>query len=215
MFETNEFSTLKSLQQQFIEWLVRGKRKLEAARKVGILLRTMNRWFADPDFMELYRAAARERCREGLAVLQRNSDRSAQALLDVADDIDAEPAIRVAAAKAAMESTFKAQDTIAVQEELDRLRAKFETLIKLKTPPPPPPLPFEDTPAEVRRVAAAEQAEACRLRMAWMGEIGMNAQTIDDSLRYNRPQSVDEEQQNLDMVRKLLEVEKMYPRATP
>ena len=41
-----------------------------------------------------------------------------------------------------------------------------------------------------------------------MGEIGRGAQDLEASLRYNRPQSVAEEQELLDVVRKQLEWER-------
>ena len=56
-----------------------------------------------------------------------------------------------------------------------------------------------------------EQTEACRLRMAWMAEIGNSPADIEASLRYNRLQSVVEERETLDMVRAMLEVEATYP----
>jgi hypothetical protein len=46
--------------------------------------------------------------------------------------------------------------------------------------------------------------------VAWIAEIGMDAHGIEASLRYNRPQTVEEEQYLLDVVRQMLEFEKAH-----
>ena len=53
-----------------------------------------------------------------------------------------------------------------------------------------------------------EQAEACRLRVEWMGELGHPLEDITTSLRYNRPQSVEEERETLGLVQQQLEQER-------
>jgi hypothetical protein len=55
--------------------------------------------------------------------------------------------------------------------------------------------------------------EAACLHVAWMAEIGNDPHDIADSLRYNRPQSVAEEQNLLDVVRKQLEWDRTYDEA--
>ena len=75
--------------------------------------------------------------------------------------------------------------------------------------------------ADMRRLAVArlplagmiDQSAADCLRVAWMGEIGVGAGDISASLRYNRPQSLAEEQEVLDVVRRMLEVERTYDEA--
>jgi hypothetical protein len=49
-----------------------------------------------------------------------------------------------------------------------------------------------------------------RLRVAWMTKIGMDGHDIEASLRYNRPQSVAEEQYLLEAVQKTQEFEAMH-----
>ena len=51
-----------------------------------------------------------------------------------------------------------------------------------------------------------EEAEAAVLRVQWMGEVGNDGHNIADSLRYNRPTSVVDEQKLLDLVRQMMEV---------
>ena len=63
--------------------------------------------------------------------------------------------------------------------------------------------------AEVRKAIDNEQAGAAILRAEWMAEVAMDARDISASLRYNRPQSVAAEQEVVDVVRKMLEGERM------
>lgn len=67
-------------------------------------------------------------------------------------------------------------------------------------------------PHEEIHKAEDDQAEASRLRVAWMTELGFDGHAIEVSLRYNRPQSVEEERYLLDAVRKLTEAQKEQER---
>jgi hypothetical protein len=110
------------------------------------------------------------------------------------------------AATRILDHAFKAQGDIAVEEELADLSA---LMAALKAGQPVAPQP--EKPPEVIGMTMEEQAEASRLRVAWMGEFGHNGHDIEASLRCNRPTSVEEEQHNLDVVRAMREMEKMYP----
>ena len=50
--------------------------------------------------------------------------------------------------------------------------------------------------------------ESAGTRVAWMAEVGMEPHDIEAPLRYNRPRSVVEDQDLLDLVRKQLEWER-------
>ena len=65
-----------------------------------------------------------------------------------------------------------------------------------------------DEPERVPPVVDNEQAEAAVARVEWMTLVGAGGDAIAYSLRYNRPQSVAEEQELLDAVRKQLECER-------
>ena len=173
----------------------------------------MYNWLADPHFMAAYRAARRSQFDDGLAVLERNFAGSCQALVDVVNDLEEDTPARIVAAKAVIEHAFKAQDSIAVQEELAALGAVIDAL---KAGQPAAPAPVAEKPAEIRKSIALEheQAEADLLRVAWMCELGNSGADIADSLRYNRPQSVADEQHLLDLVRQLVEVDNAYREAT-
>ena len=63
---------------------------------------------------------------------------------------------------------FKGQDSIAVQEELADLRAIVELAQAGQHQPPDDPV-GEAKPVETPNLTELEQAEAYRLRVAWMG----------------------------------------------
>jgi hypothetical protein len=103
--------------------------------------------------------------------------------------------VAVSAATRLLDRAFQAQDSIAAEQELERLRGMIETYKALKTPALVP---------EVSRMPDHEEAEAAVLRVSWMGEIGNTPEDIADSLRYNRPTSVANEQELLDIVLQIL-----------
>ena len=96
-----------------------------------------------------------------------------------------------------------------MEEELANLR---RVVAEVKAGAAPAAGPAAEKPAEVRKsmMTEHETAEACRLRMMWMSEIGNSAQDVAGSLRWNRPQSVAEEQGLLDVARRQLEWERQF-----
>jgi hypothetical protein len=107
-----------------------------------------------------------------------------------------------------LDRAIKAHDSIAMEKEVADLRATLELKKDNLTKLPHPVA--EAKPAEAPRMTEQEQAEAYRLRVAWMGEMGLGAQDIEVSLRFNRPQSVVDESQMLEVVSKLLESERIH-----
>lgn len=204
-------------QEQLIFALLKAKSNEEASRISGIPHRTMYRWLADPRFMAAYRAKRRELFEDAIAVLHKTSVQAAHAL---AEEIDygtrEEPGKatgskeRISAAAKILALAFKGMDAILIQEELANLRETIEQ-VKSGKPADPSATADDDAPPEPRKpptpAELLEQAEAVRLRMAWMRALGYSSEDIEVSLRYNRPQSVTEEQGTLDLVQKLLEAE--------
>jgi hypothetical protein len=205
----NEDATELSLQQeQLILAMLRSPTKGDAARAAGVPPRTMYNWLRTPTFRAALRAARRGLFDNALMGLDRNSAAAVQLLADVVADKAEEIGIRVRAATKLLDRAFKAQDSIAIEEELADLRAIVE-LAQAGQDQPPDPV-GEAKPAEAPRMTEQEQAEAYRLRVAWMGEMGLGAQDIEVSLRFNRPQSVVDESQMLEVVSKLLESERIH-----
>ena len=211
MVRNMDFSELDAKQEQLIYSLLKEKTKEEAARKSGTPRNTMYRWLRDPVFKAAYRAALQDRAHDCRAVLEKNSPRSAQALVDVVDDLEEDTSVRVTAAKAVIDRTLPAQDRIAVEEELAGLRATIEQLRAIKTPARIP-VPTAAQMAVDRKAIEHEQAEADHLRVTWMAEIGSEGEQIAYSLRYNQPTSVSEEQELLNVVRKMMEFDEANPK---
>ena len=199
-------SELDPKREQLIFSLLRERTKSEAARRAGIPPRTVYRRLADADFMAAYRAARRQRFDDAMAVLERNAEAAAQVLVDEIGENRTESFARILAATRLLDRAIKAQTVIAIEEELANLRNLVASL-KENRAPAAAVIPHAPSQEEIRN-ALDEQAEAARLHVAWMAEFGMNGHDIDSSLRYNRPQSVAEEQHLLKVVRQTLEMEK-------
>lgn len=202
-------------QEQLIFALLKAKTKEEAASISGINPRTMYRWLANPRFMAAYRAAKREIFEDAIGILHKESVKAAQVLAEEMDcDGDGKATgsrERISAAAKILLYSFKGMDAILIHEELAHLRA---TIDAVKNGGADPSATADDdapaTPSEPRKPTPAEQLEhleAVRLRMAWMRALGYGSEDIALNLRFNRPQSVNEEQGTLDLVHKLLEAE--------
>ena len=199
---------LRPKQEQLIYALLRAKTKKEASRMSGIPHRTMYRWLADPRFIAELRAARRQVFDDALFCLERNALMAAQRLADEIGETTGEATgeySRIRAATCLLDRAFKAQGVIAVEEELAEVRAN---MARLKAGAVAPPVIVERVVEVKSGMTAQEQAEACRLRMEWMGELGHPLEDITTSLRYNRPQSVEEERETLGLVQQQLEQER-------
>lgn len=206
-------------QEQLIYSLLREKGKNEAARKAGIPLTTMYRWFKhDRKFVAAYGRALRAEFEEGLATLQKGFAKATQILVE---EMDANSGARtgdkliVDAATRVVDRAFKAVDAVVVLGQLNKLEDTVRVLQAAQNAPAlPPAAPAEEamTPVQERKgMTDIEQAEACRLRVEWMTEMGHGSEDIHNSLKFNRPQSVAEEQNLLDLAVKLNELDRMQP----
>ena len=168
----------------------------------------MYRYLADPDFLAAYRTKLRQRSHGALAVVVRNAGKAAQVLVDELGEDRTESFAKITAATRLLDCAFKAQTAIAVEEELADLRALMEELKDLSAVAAPvnPPM----TSMEAIRKAEDDQAEAARLRVAWMTKVGMDGDAIESSLRYNRPQTVEEEQYHFELVEKMQDFEEAH-----
>ena len=149
-----------------------------------------------------YRKARRETFDDALAVLETSARNAA---LTMADQLDPErwrgckrSSILVNAAARLLDRAFKAQDSVKILEELEELGAVIDALKAGAGP-----VVIEKPEASMDNGNDHEEAEAAVLRVTWMGEIGNSPEDIADSLRYNRPTSVVEEQKLLELVRKM------------
>ena len=206
MAQNEDSAELTTKQEQLILAMLRLGTNADAARAAGVAPRTMYNWLKLPKFRAVFRAARRRLFDNALLGLERNAVAAMQLLANVVANADGDIGIRVTAATKLLDRAFKAQDSIATEEELADLRAIVE--LAQAGQHQPPDTVGEAKPAEAPRMTEQEQAEACRLRVAWMGEIGLGPPDIETSLRFNRPQSEAEESQMLEVVNMLLESER-------
>ena len=197
-------------QEAAIFALLKKRTKKAAAKSVGVDRRTIDRWLADPDFMARYRQIRRFVFDDALFVLEKSAEKAAWLLVDECDasrqsSIKRTP-LNINAAKAVLDRAFKAQGVIAVEQELASLRALMDELQALPVPVAAAPAPS----VEAIRMAENEQAEAFRLRVAWMTKAGMDGDAIESSLRTNRPQTVEEERYLFELVEKMAAFEEAH-----
>jgi phage terminase small subunit len=208
MARNEDPAELTPKQEQLILAMLRSATKDDAARAAGVSRRTMYNWLGLRTFRAALRAAQRSLFGNALMGLDRSAAAAVQLLTDVMNDPEEDSGVRVTAATKLLDRAFKAQDSIAVEEELADLRAIVD-LAQAGQDQPPDPV-AKAMLVETPRMTELEQAEAYRLRVAWMGEMGLGAQDIEASLRFNRPQSVADESQMLEVVSKLLESERVH-----
>jgi hypothetical protein len=89
-----------------------------AAKAAGVGKATLWRWMQQPAFREAYRRARREAVEQARARLQQASGEAVQALLDVANDVEAPHSSRVSAAKAILDMSLKETHTEELEERL-------------------------------------------------------------------------------------------------
>ena len=97
-----------------------------AAAKVGIGERTLYAWLADPEFAQAYRGARVEAVRQAMGRLQQVASESVQVLIEVMNNPAERGATRIVAAKAVLETAFKAVEledleaSVTALEEVSR-----------------------------------------------------------------------------------------------
>lgn len=178
---------LSKEQESLLVALLNSKTNDDAARVAGVARSTMYRWMNNPTFMAAYRNARRIVFDEAIAILQKGSRRAAHVFVE---RLESEREA-VASGRAIFENIFKHREFVELEERFEQMEARMEARIAQATgvstdPEAPPPSP-----------------EA--IRTEWMTLVGYDADSIAESIRADRPQSVKEEQYLLDSVRRMLE----------
>jgi hypothetical protein len=123
--------------EQAILALLRSPSKVLAAEACGVSLRTIFRYLADPEFMAKYRATRRAAFDDALRVLEANAEEAAQCLVNEMHGRGGAGVKRsvlfITAATRVLDRAIKAKGTIAVEEELARVRRLMD---RLKTEQP-------------------------------------------------------------------------------
>lgn len=187
--------------------LLHHRTKAEAARAAGVTHRTMYRWFEDEDFMAALRAARRQAFDGAMFALERNAERAALVLADELGENRTDNPNLINAATRLLDRAFRAQTVVAVEEELEKLR---RVLAALQAGDGGPPVAVDASGRDYSMIVAMkdEQAEAVRLRIAWLGELGIEGREIEASLRCHPADDAAEERQALEIVGQLLESER-------
>jgi len=93
----------------------------EAARKSGIGETTLRRWMKEPDFAEAYRQARKQVAEQAAARIQLAMGEAVETLRAVMNDSDAPASARVSAARAILETAFKAIEQEEIEQRLQAL----------------------------------------------------------------------------------------------
>lgn len=132
--EPDEIDSLPENQRAALAALLTSRTHKEAAGKCGLSESTLWRYLRDPPFAEHYRRARRVVVDQAVYTLQAEASDAAAVLRDVAQDKQAPPAARVAAARVIVGLAFKGlelgdlQDRINALEEYIRQKADEDAL---------------------------------------------------------------------------------------
>lgn len=193
MAQFTDHDRLTPKQQELIVCLLRCPNKEAAARAAGVASRTMYRWMQSQIFLSAYREARRDAFDDALCNLEKNANDAVLVLVNEMGPTRTESPTLINAATKVIDRAFKAQEDVAARAELERLRAVINDIREGRDP-----WPEEKRMGEIMMEKANEQAEASRLRLAWMTEIGADPRDTEQSLRHNRPENAEEEQALLD-----------------
>jgi hypothetical protein len=122
--EWREMADLAANQQKFLTALIAAPSLGVAAGRVGLSERTASRYLADPDFQDAYRAAQREALAVAMGKLSSLTGAAVATLQALLTDDTVPPAVRLAAAKAILDTAVKWVDTADLQERLAALEAR-------------------------------------------------------------------------------------------
>jgi hypothetical protein len=115
--------TLSARQRRAIEALLTEPTTRAAAKAAGVGHTTIWRWLADPIFEAAYRSARDRMLESTLAMLQSASAESVTVLREVMTDKSAPPSARVASARAVLELTLRARETLEMESRLRALES--------------------------------------------------------------------------------------------
>ena len=119
---------MTSRQQRAIAALIRAPTREAAAKAAGVGVSTLRRWLTeDSDFREAYKAALTELMQDAAA----QSKQGLQQALDIIREImenGKNDAVRLSAARAAIDTALKLDERADIQQQLDELRKVVDQL---------------------------------------------------------------------------------------
>ena len=110
--------------EQIIQALLQGGSARRAAQILGCQAVTVDRRLKDDEFRKMYAAAKADMLKGATAKLQSGCIDAVQILLDIAQDKDISPQVRVNAASAILQHTVRYTEVIDIASRLDALEAQ-------------------------------------------------------------------------------------------
>lgn len=108
-----------------IEALLAGAGLDGAAAAAGVGLRTFRRWRARETFRRALSAASAAAIEDAATALAGANSVAVQVLRDVASDVEAPEAVRVAAARAILEATLRMREAVEIEHRLAALEERM------------------------------------------------------------------------------------------
>ena len=128
-----ENERLSAKQQRAIDALLTEPTTRAAATAAGVSEATLWRWLADPAFSKAHRAARTQLLDKTLALLLAQGQGAIEALADVMKEATNPASARVSAARAILEISLKARDSLEMEERLKTIEDRLDALINKRT----------------------------------------------------------------------------------
>jgi hypothetical protein len=110
-----------------LQEMLLGYRPAAAAERLGISVRTAQKWAKDPDFQAELRAAVSGQFEESVRALIGSTKVATETLVSICADTDIAPAVRVSAAKAILENAFRGNELVNTEARISELEAILES----------------------------------------------------------------------------------------
>lgn len=98
----------------------------KAAEVAGVADSTLRRWLALPDFRQRYAKARQTIVDAAVLDLQRGCAAAVRALVGIVSDATHPPSVRVSAARAILDSSFKGAELVSLAERVAALEAALQ-----------------------------------------------------------------------------------------
>lgn len=123
--ETCQGKPLSERQLRAIDALLTHTSKQEAAEAAGIARRTLSKYLSQDDFKAALRAAQDALIADATANLKQASNPAITTLLEVCQDAENPPSVRVSASRAILENALRYSEFSDVLSELRRLEGEY------------------------------------------------------------------------------------------
>lgn len=110
--------------------LIACRTKSDACKELGMSRETLNKWFKEPEFIVMYRAAQREVYDFGMAKVVGLVQRAINVLRDILDDADASSAFRIQAAQTVLNHAKNHCLDMDLEDRVIELEKKLSDLSK-------------------------------------------------------------------------------------